>query len=104
MDMAEKPTVSDNASGLSHLRRDRRAAITLAAFGALLIVVITAVGGCSSGQREATAARTFPAAPAPSPRPQTLASGFPLQVELPFTGLRWPKGVAADSAGNVYVA
>jgi DNA-binding beta-propeller fold protein YncE len=105
MDMVEKPTISDNASGLSLLRWHRRARITLAPIGALvLIVAINAVGGCSSGQRSAPPARSFPSAPTSSARPLTLATGFPLQVELPFTGLRWPKGVAVDSAGNVYVA
>src|ERR1700739_1984692 len=48
MDMVEKPTVSDNASGLSLLRQHPRAAITRAAFGALvMIAMIIAVGGCS---------------------------------------------------------
>ncbi len=33
-----------------------------------------------------------------------LAAGATTQIELPFTGLKSPHGVAVDSAGNVYVA
>jgi len=32
-----------------------------------------------------------------------LAAGSTTHVELPFTGLLGPEGVAVDTAGNVYV-
>jgi serine/threonine protein kinase, bacterial len=32
-----------------------------------------------------------------------LASGLSTQTELPFTGLKFPSGIAVDSTGSVYV-
>jgi glucose/arabinose dehydrogenase len=89
----------------SFLQRHRRAAITISAL-ALITVVLTVIAGCQSSQQ--------PAPPSPPPQPssppsQTIHNLQPSQtvykpqVELPFTGLTNPDGVAVDTAGSVYV-
>jgi DNA-binding beta-propeller fold protein YncE len=104
--------------GEPFLPRHRRAAITLSGL-ALITVVLSVIAGCQSSQQPARPswpsqqfAPPFPlsqqSAP-PSPPSQTVHNSQPpktvykSQVELPFTGLSGPRGVAVDSAGNVYV-
>ena len=101
--MVEEPTDSNTPPGLrlgsrfGHylLRRllGRRKAITLSAL-ALVAIPLTVIGGCRSSQ---------PSVPSSQPS-QTVPNPRTPQVELPFTGLNSPSGVAVDTAGNVYVA
>ena len=81
----------------------RRMAITLYAL-ALVTVVLTVVAGCRSSQPSAP-----PFGPAqvelPRSRPSwAIHNPQVRQVELPFSGLNSPSGVAVDTAGNVYIA
>jgi len=70
------------------LGRHRRAAIALAAFVTLVLMVVTnAIGGCSSQPKSAPSSKTV----------------YKPQIVLPFTGLNQPYAVAVDTAGDVYV-
>jgi serine/threonine-protein kinase len=81
-------------------RLGRGKAITLAAIAALVLMAIVGHLGHRSSPRSSS----------PSPVPQaasqptlTVRNPQTAQVELPFTGLNGPTGVAVDTAGNVYV-
>ena len=81
-------------------RLGRRKAIPLAALvliASVITVSVIAEHGCSHQP-----APPQPSAP-PSPPSQTVHNPQPSQVELPFTGLKAPAGVAVDTVGNVYV-
>jgi serine/threonine protein kinase, bacterial len=70
------------------LGRHRRAAIALAAFVTLVLMVVTnAIGGCSSQPKSAPSSKTV----------------YKPQIVLPFTGLNQPCAVAVDTAGDLYV-
>ena len=107
-----EPTDRDTLPGLrvglrfrhNLLRRllGRRMAVTLCAL-ALVTVVLTVIAGCRSSQPSAA-----PFRPAqvelPHSRPSwAIHNPHTPQVELPFTGLKGPSGLAVDTGGNVFV-
>lgn len=83
---------TDSASNLPLPQRDRRAAITLSTL-ALITVICTVIAGCQSSQRSAPSSLSTVSSPRTPPVP----------VELPFTGVYSPTGIAVDTAGNVYI-
>lgn len=115
------PPAKSPASSATKKRPSNRSPLTLTVIGAvaialaagLLILVIAAVpamlGHHSSSLSAPSPPRSSPAPASqravPSSQPsQTIPTPQTTQVQLPFTGLRRPNGVAVDQAGNVYVA
>ncbi len=95
------------------LQMHRRAVVALAALVLIAIVIIVIVEHGSSptsappsppSQQSAPPSPPSQQSAPPSPPSQTVQNPQPYQLQLPFSGLNGPGGVAVDSGGNVYVA
>ena len=80
------------------LQRHRRAAALV-----LIAVVINVIAGQSSRPSAPPSETALVELPSSEPS-QAAPNPQTPQVELPFTGVNDPEGVAVDSAGNLYVA
>ncbi len=91
---ASPPHTPTLASGIS------RRTIALIGGAIALVAVIAAAVGIPALVKH----RPSQSSPTSSSSPASSARSYGAQIVLPFTGLNRPKGLAVDSAGDVYVA
>jgi serine/threonine protein kinase, bacterial len=86
-------------------RRAKIIGLTAAALVVVVVAIIAVVASQSGSSRSAHGSgSSLSSRPSSLPPPALSAVPRPSPIDLPFTGVQFPQGVAVDATGSVYVA
>jgi serine/threonine protein kinase, bacterial len=86
-------------------RRAKIIGLTAAALVVVVVAIIAVVASQSGSSRSAHGSgSSLSSRPSSLPPPAWSAVPRPSPIDLPFTGVQFPQGVAVDATGSVYVA